>query len=166
MPVDFGVHPRGWPSVERYPATDFRDVIVDFLEASGRVHASGAVRLQGDRVASPMRARVTPRGALRRPLFCVRQVWSARMRARRNLPCPLVVVAPFSGASGSIYPESILCGFTLAPGSTTKKAHTFLVRVFAFGLLFGLVCGNLHRSSVGAARRKKKWRMKTPVRRQ
>ncbi len=33
MLVNFEVHPRGWPSVQRYPATDFRHVIADFLEA-------------------------------------------------------------------------------------------------------------------------------------
>ena len=33
MVVNFAVHPRGWPSEERYPATDFRHVVADFLEA-------------------------------------------------------------------------------------------------------------------------------------
>src|ERR1700733_14866248 len=40
MLVNFEVHPRGWPAVERYPATDFRHVVADFLEADVGANAS------------------------------------------------------------------------------------------------------------------------------
>ena len=44
MLVNFAVHPRGWPSVERYPATDFRHVVADFLEADVGASASAVDR--------------------------------------------------------------------------------------------------------------------------
>jgi hypothetical protein len=45
MQVNFEVHPRGWPSVQRYPATDFRHVIADFLEADVGASPSAVDRL-------------------------------------------------------------------------------------------------------------------------